>query len=68
MHMVTINNNATCNTGHLHISSLAYSKHRCHQNYNKNFEVCPTEAGANFVHQAKIDFRDMSNIETYSKT
>ena len=36
MHMVTINNNTMCDTGHLHVSSLAYSKHRHHQNYKKS--------------------------------
>ena len=45
MHMVTINN-ATCNTGHLHVSSLAYSEHRHQQNYRINFRLCLGEASA----------------------
>ena len=55
MHMVTINN-ATCNTGHLHISSLAYSEHRHHQNQKINFRLYLVKASMKCVYQAKIDF------------
>ena len=30
-------NNAMCNTGHLHISSLTHSKHGHHQDYELNY-------------------------------
>ena len=38
MHMITINN-ATCNTGHLHISPLTCSEHRHLQDYEVNHNL-----------------------------
>ena len=38
MHMITFNN-ATCNTDHLHISSLTCSEHGHHQNYKINLRL-----------------------------
>ena len=36
--MITINN-ATCDTGHLHISSLTHSKYRHSQDYEVNYNL-----------------------------
>ena len=55
MHMVAINK-AMCDTGHLHISSLAYSEHRHHQNDKINFRLYLVKASVKFAYQAKIDF------------
>ena len=38
MHMITITN-ATCDTGHPHISSLTCSEHRHHQDYKVNHRL-----------------------------
>ena len=38
MHTITINN-ATCNTGHMHVSSLTCSEHGHHQNYKMNLRL-----------------------------
>ena len=50
MHMVTINNNAICDSGHLHSSSLTYSEHKHCRNYKINVKVGLAEASANFVY------------------
>ena len=38
MHMITINN-ATCDTGHLHIISLTQNEHRDPQDYKINHNL-----------------------------
>ena len=55
MHTVTINN-ATCNIGNLHISSLAYSKHGHHWNHKTNFRLHLAMARAKFVYQINTNF------------
>ena len=45
MNMLTINN-ATCDTGHLHISSLTYSEHGHHQNYDVNYRLYLVKSNA----------------------
>ena len=49
MHMVTINNNTKYDTGHLHISLLAYDEHRHHQYYVMNFKLSLVDANVTFV-------------------
>ena len=65
MHMVTINNNTTCNTGHLHISLLACGKHRCCQNYKICFRSSLMEANVIFVYQTKNGFCNTNDIKVY---
>ena len=40
MHMIAINN-ATCDTGHLHVSSLTHSEHRHPQEYEITYNLKP---------------------------
>ena len=49
MHMITINN-ATCNTGHLHVSSLTCIEHGNHQNYKINLKLNLAMARAKSVY------------------
>ena len=67
MHTVIINN-ATYNTGHLHISSLAYRKHRHHYNCNMNFRLSLVGASMIFVYQMKIIFFKKTYAEKEGST
>ena len=49
MHMITINN-ATCNTGHLHISSLTHNEDGHHHNYEVNYNIYLVKSNVKFLH------------------
>ena len=67
MHMITINN-ATCNTGHLHISSLTCSGHGHCQNYKIYLRLHLVMAGVKSVYKVKNKLKSANNMKTYSKT
>ena len=56
MHMITINN-TTCDTGHLHASSLTCIEHRHHQNYKVNPKLQLAAAIMKFIYQANINLK-----------
>ena len=47
--MITINN-ATCDTGHLPVSSLTHSKHGHHQDYEVNYNLHSAKSNAKSLH------------------
>ena len=66
MHMITINN-ATCNTGHLHISSLSHSEHRHHQDYKINYRLHLAIASVRSLYLMKNKLEHTDNMRTYLK-
>ena len=66
MHTITINN-ATCNTGHLHVSSLTCSEHRHSQSYKINLRLHLGMASVKSVYLVKNKLKRMDNMKTYSK-
>ena len=65
--MITINN-AICDTGHLHISSLTHSEHRHHQDYKINYRLHLVIASAKSLHLTKYKLKHTDNTKTYLKT
>ena len=66
MHMITINN-ATCDTGHLHVSSLIHSEHRHCQDYKINYRLYLVIASAKSLHLMKDKLKHTDNMKTYLK-
>ena len=64
MHTITINN-ATCNTGHLHVSSLTHSEHRHHQDYKLNYRLHLLVGSAKSLHLTNNKLKCMDNKKTY---
>ena len=66
MQMITIKS-ATCNTGHLHVSSLTHSEHRHHQDYEINYRLHLVIASARSLYLTKIKLECTDNTRTYLK-
>ena len=61
-------NNATCDTGHLHISFLTHSEHRHHWDYKINHRLYLGIASVKSVHLAKNKLKSMDNMKTCLRT
>ena len=56
-----------CDTGHMHVNSLAYDECRHHHYYMINLKLSLAEANATFVYQTKVDFQNRNYLKTYLK-
>ena len=64
--MITINN-ATCNTDHMHISSLTHGEHRHHQGYEINYRIHLVKASVKSLHLMENKLKHMNNMKAYLK-
>ena len=62
-----ITNNATCNTGHLHISSLTHSDHGHHLDYEVNYNLYSAKSSAKSLHLRSNKLNHTDNMKDYLK-